>query len=142
MTGEWSSGICCRGWQRGLESPNPPPFAPSVPPLRRPRSAHSRRGLGLPDGQGDGRIPDHPGSGFAARIRRGRTDSSPSTLFATWAIANAQQEEEVHIQGAFRIATSPVQGTIEPSSTGTTTEEAATGYSTGGRTGVGGQALR
>ena len=27
-TGEWSSGICCRGWQRGLGSPNPPPFAP------------------------------------------------------------------------------------------------------------------
>ena len=55
---------------------------------------------------------------------------------------NAQQEEEVHIEGAFRIATSPVQGTIDPGSTGTTTEGAATRYSTGGRTGVGGQALR
>ena len=55
---------------------------------------------------------------------------------------NAQQEEEVHIQGAFRIATSPVQGTIEPGSTGTTAEGTATGYSIGGRTGVGGQALR
>ena len=28
LIGEWSSGIYCRGWQRGLGSPNPPPFAP------------------------------------------------------------------------------------------------------------------
>ena len=135
-------GYGAKAGKGGWEAQTHPHSPLSVPPLRRPRSAHSRQGLGLPDGQGDGRIPDHPGSGFAAQIKRGQTDSSPSTLSTTWAIANAQQEEEVHIQGAFRIATSPIQGTIEPGSTGTTAKGAATGYSIGGRTGVGGQALR
>ena len=126
----------------GWEAQTHPHLSLSVPYLRGPRPAHSRRRTGLPDGQGDGRIPDHPGSGLATRIRRGRTGSSPSAVSATWAIANAHQEEEVHIQGFFRIATSPVQGTIKSGSAGTTAKGAATGESTGGRTGVGGQAFR
>ena len=55
---------------------------------------------------------------------------------------NQKPEAEIHIQGTFRISTSSVRGTIEPSSSGTTAKGAATGSSTGRKTGVGGQALR
>ena len=142
LDGSRLPGYDTEAGEGGWKAQTHPHLSLFVPYLRGPRSAHSRGGTGLPDSQGDGRIPDHPGSGLVTRIRRGRTGSSPSTLSTTWAIANAHQEEEVHVQGSFRIATSPVQGTIKSGSTGPTAKGAATGESTGGRTGVGGQAFR
>ena len=126
------------GWETQIHPDLPIP----LPFVRGAGSANGRRGGGLSDGQGDGRIPDHPGSGFTARHRRRRADSNSGTFTSTRAFADAQPEAEIHVQGAFRVSPGPVQGTIEPSSTGTTAKGAATGSSTGKRTGVGGQALR
>ena len=126
------------GWETQIHPHLPIP----LPSVRGAGSANGRRGGGLSDGQEDGRIPDHPGSGFTAQHRRRRADSNSGTFASTRAFADAQPEAEIHIQGAFRVSLGLVQGTIEPGSTGTTAKGAATGSSTGRRTGVGGQVLR
>ena len=51
------------GWETQAHPHLPVP----IPPLQGLGFADRGRGVGLPDGYGDGRIPDHPGSGFAAR---------------------------------------------------------------------------
>ena len=68
-------------------------------------------------------------SGFAAP--NGRRRACPSAITSTGTLADAQPVEEIDIQGAIRISSSPVQGTIKPGSTGNTAEDAATGFSTG-----------
>ena len=111
------------GWKAQTHPHLPVPFSS----LRGPGTTHSGRRTGLPDGQGDGRIPDHLGSGFTARNRRRRGGSYPSTLASTRAFfADTQSEEEVDIQGTNRVAFGPVEGTFEPGSTGTTAKGSAT----------------
>ena len=91
----------------------------------------------ISDGQGDGRILDHPGSGFAARNERRRGSSYPSALTSTGTFMDIQSKEEVDIQGAKRVAFGPVEGTFKSGSTGTTTKGSATcpwtGFSTVGK---------
>ena len=53
------------GWEAQTHLHLPIP----LPSVRGTGSANGRRGVRLSDGQGDGRIPDHPGSRFAARHR-------------------------------------------------------------------------
>ena len=126
----------------GWEIQTHPHLPISVSFVRGSRSAYGRRGVGLPDGQGDGRIPDHSGSGFAARNRRGRACSNFSAIASTGTIADTQPEEEIDVQGAIQISSGPVQGTFKPSSTGNSAEGATIGFSTGRRTGMGGETLR
>ena len=111
------------GWEAQTHPHLPVPF----PSLRGPETTQSGRRIGLPDGQGDGRIPDHPGSEFTARNRQRRGGSYPSTLASTGAFfVDTQLEEEVDIQGTNRVTSSPVKGTFEPNPTGTTTKSSAT----------------
>ena len=75
---------------KGVGKPKPTPFAPfcSTSTKAKVCSQQTRTWTtGRPR-----RWPDtgSPRIRIAARIRRGRTDSNPSTLSATWAIANAQ----------------------------------------------------
>ena len=111
-----------------------------IPPLRGPGFADRGRRAGLQDGQGDGRIPDHSGSGFVARNGRRRACSSAIASIGT--LADAQLEEEIDLQGAIRISSSLVQGTVKAGSTGNSAEDATTGFSTGRRAGMGGETLR
>ena len=125
------------GWEAQIHPHLPIPLSF----VRGAGSANGRRGVRLSDSQGDGRIPNHPGSRFTARHRRGRTDSNSTAFASTRTFADAQPEAEIHIQGAFRISSGTVQRTVEPGSTGTAAKGAATESSPGKRSGVGGQAL-
>ena len=126
----------------GWETQTHPHLPVSLPLVRGSGSAHSRRGSGLPDSEGDGRIPDHPRSGFTVRNGRGRACSNFSAFASTGILADAQPETEVKLQGAIRVSSNPVQGTVKPGSTGNSTEGAATEHSIGRCVGVGGEAIR
>ena len=123
----------------------------SLSSIRWTRAVDKRRRARLPDSEGDGRIPDHPRSGFAARNGQGRARSNPSALASIGILADAQSEEEINIQGTKRIASGPVQGTFKSGSTGNTAKGSATcswtgfptiGGATEGRAGMGGETLR
>ena len=126
----------------GWETQTHPHLPISLSLVQGPRSAYGRRGGRLPDGQGDGRIPDHPRSGFTARNGRERACSDSSAFASTGTLAHTQPETEVNLQGAIRVSSSLVQGIVKPSSTGTAAEGAATGFSTGRYAGMGGEAIR
>ena len=134
----------------GWETQTHPHLPISFSLIRGPGTANGRRRVGLLDGQGDGWIPDHPGSGFAARNRQKQSGSYPSALASTGTFADPQPEEKVNIQGTRRVAPGPVEGAFEPSSTGTLSETSATRLeigsstgrkATGGGTGMDGEAL-
>ena len=68
-------GRCLPGYgattgKGGWENQTHPHLPIPISPVRRPGTTNGRQRAGLPNGQGDGRIPDHPGSGFAARNGR------------------------------------------------------------------------
>ena len=135
----------------GWETQTHPHLPVPISPLRGPGVAHGRRRSRLPDGQGDGRIPNHLGFGFAARNRRRRANTNPSALAATGTFADTQLEEEVDSQGFRRVTSGLVEGTFKSDSIGNTAKGLATcpwtGFpttrgATGGRAGMGGETLR
>ena len=81
----------------GWETQTHPHLPIPIPPLRGLGFTHSRRRGGLPDGQGYGRISDHPGSGFSARNGQGQAHSNSSALASTRTLADAQPEKEVYL---------------------------------------------
>ena len=106
--------------QGGWETKTYPHFPIHFPPLQQPGIANGGQGAGLPDGQGDGRISDHTGSGFKIGKRQRESSTNPNSLaHLGGAHADTKPEEEDHLPGSKGVTIGPIKWTFESGPTGT-----------------------